>query len=420
MCFFCVKIQCFMKFFYYLGIQMFAFLVRLAALFNHKARLFITGRQNLFSELSGIPKNGTTIWFHCASLGEFEQGRPLIEKIKTQHPDYTILLTFFSPSGYEIRKNYKFADYVTYLPLDTPGKARRFIKLVNPDKVFFIKYEFWYFFLRELHKKGIETYLVSGVFRKNQFFFRWYGQAFRKMIDWFKYIFVQDQASYNLLASYGYTDIAVSGDTRLDRVKDLVSNAKEMPLVNEFKQNKLLLIAGSTWPKDEELLIRFFREKKQPFKMVIAPHEVHDAHIERIISNLREFNVVKYSEAEGSNLPKADVLIIDSIGLLSALYRYGEFAYIGGGFGKGIHNLLEAATWGIPVVFGPNHDKFKEANELKEIGGGFAVNDYEELQKIFNQFIEDNEFLKTAGSKAEYYIRENAGATHVILNQTNL
>jgi 3-deoxy-D-manno-octulosonic-acid transferase len=199
-----------------------------------------------------------------------------------------------------------------------------------------------------------------------------------------------------------------------------VSNAKEMPLLNEFKQDELLLVAGSTWPKDEELLIRFFRESKRPFKMIIAPHEVHDSHIERIINNLKEFNVVRYSEAEGSNLPKADVLIIDSIGLLSAIYRYGEFAYIGGGFGKGIHNLLEAATWGIPVVFGPNHDKFKEANELKKIGGGFAVNDYLELKKIFNQFIENNEFLKSAGSKAEKYIREHSGATDVILNQTNL
>lgn len=409
-----------MKFLYYLGIQVFAFLIRFAALFNQKARLFYKGRKNMFAELSGIPENKKTIWFHCASLGEFEQGRPLIEKIKKQHPDYFILLTFFSPSGYEIRKNYKFADFVTYLPLDTPGKARRFTALVNPDKVFFIKYEFWYFFLRELHKKGIETYLVSGVFRKNQFFFRWYGKAFRKMIDWFDYIFVQDQVSYNLLASYGYSDIAVSGDTRLDRVIDIVSNAKEMPLLNEFKQDELLLVAGSSWPKDEELLIRFFRENKQPFKMIIAPHEVHDGHIERIISNLKEFNVVRYSEAEGSDLPKADVLIIDSIGLLSALYRYGEFAYIGGGFGKGIHNLLEAATWGIPVVFGPNHDKFKEADELKEIGGGFAVNDYEELKKIFNQFLNDDVFLKKAGAKAKNYIQQNSGATNVILSKTKL
>ncbi|MGM0409002.1 MAG: 3-deoxy-D-manno-octulosonic acid transferase [Bacteroidota bacterium] len=407
-----------MKLLYYIVIQTFGLLLRLASMFNHKARLFVNGRKKIFKNLREFSDGEKVAWFHCASLGEFEQGRVLIEKIKKQSPDYRILLTFFSPSGYEIRKNYQFADYITYLPLDTPGNARKFIKLVKPDKAFFIKYEFWYFFLRELKKSHVDTYLVSGIFRKEQFFFRWYGKAFRKMIDWFDYIFVQDHSSYNLLQSYGYTNVAISGDTRLDRAVDLVNNAEEMPLVSIFKQEQLLFIAGSTWPKDEEILIRFYREHSKPFKMIIAPHEVHLSNIERLMNNLKEYVVIKYSEANENNIAGADVLIIDSIGLLSALYRYGEFAYIGGGFGKGIHNLLEAATWGIPVVFGPNYHKFKEAHELINLGGGFSINSYESLKSTFNEFLHDSNFLNNAGNVAKQYIEENSGATDMIFKKT--
>src|SRR6056297_2531624 len=360
-----------MKSLYYIIIQGFNLLTRIASVFNHKARLFVNGRKNIFKELREFSNGQKVAWFHCASLGEFEQGRALIEKLKQEYPNYRILLTFFSPSGYEIRKDYKFADHVTYLPLDTPQNAHKFIKLVKPDKAFFIKYEFWYFFLRELKNSHVDTYLVSGIFRKDQYFFKWYGKGFRKMIDWFDYIFVQDKPSYDLLQSYDYKNIALSGDTRLDRVIELVNNAKEMPLIETFKQNQLLLVAGSTWPKDDELLIKFYKEHQKPFKMIIAPHEVHSSNINRLIDNLKEYNIIKYSDANKNNISKADVLIIDSIGLLSALYRYGEFAYIGGGFGKGIHNLLEAATYGIPVIFGPNYQKFKEAHELINLGGGF-------------------------------------------------
>lgn len=407
-----------MKSLYYITIQSFILLVKIASIFNHKARLFVNGRKKIFEELREFSEGQKVAWFHCASLGEFEQGRALIEKLKKKYPDYRILLTFFSPSGYEIRKNYKFADHVTYLPIDTPENARKFINLVKPDKVFFIKYEFWYFFLRELKKFRVDTYLVSGIFRKDQYFFKWYGKGFRKMIDWFDYIFVQDKSSYDLLQSYGYKNVALAGDTRLDRVVDLVNNAKEMPLIKTFKQDQLLFIAGSTWPKDDELLIKFYKEHEKPFKMIIAPHEVHSSNIARLMDNLKEFNVIKYSDANKDNISGADVLIIDSIGLLSALYRYGEFAYIGGGFGKGIHNLLEAATWGIPVVFGPNYHKFKEAHELINLGGGFSINDYESLKSTLNQLLNDSYFLKDAGNKAKSYVEENSGATEIIFKKT--
>jgi len=407
-----------MKSLYYIIIQGFNLLARIASIFNHKARLFVNGRKKIFKELRNFSDGHKVAWFHCASLGEFEQGRALIEKLKKEYPNYRILLTFFSPSGYEIRKNYKFADYVTYLPLDTPRNARKFINLVKPDKAFFIKYEFWYFYLRELRKSRVDTYLVAGIFRKDQYFFRWYGKAFRKMIDWFDYIFVQDKPSYDLLQSYGYDNVALSGDTRLDRVIDLVNDAKEMPLIKRFKQNQLLFIAGSTWPKDDELLIKFYKEHQKLFKMIIAPHEVQPSNIARLMDNLKEFNVMKYSDATETNILGADILIIDSIGLLSALYRYGEFAYIGGGFGRGIHNLPEAATWGVPVVFGPNYQKFKEAHELINMGGGFTINDYESLKSILNQLLHDSKFLKEAGYKAKSYIEKNSGATELIFKNT--
>ena len=406
-----------MNLLYYVTIQGFNLLVRIVSIFNHKARLFVNGRKKIFKELREFSDGHKVAWFHCASLGEFEQGRALIEKLKKEYPNYRILLTFFSPSGYEIRKNYKFADYVTYLPIDTPRNARKFINIVKPDKAFFIKYEFWYFYLRELKKTGISTYLVSGVFRKDQYFFKWYGKGFRKMIDWFDYIFVQDKSSYDLLQSYDYKNVSLSGDTRLDRVVELVNNAKELPLVNTFKQNQLLFVAGSTWPKDDELLIKFYKDHQKPFKMIIAPHEVHSSNITRLMDNFKEFNVIKYSDANKNKISRADVLIIDSIGLLSALYRYGEFTYIGGGFGKGIHNLLEAATWGVPVVFGPNYHKFKEAHELINLGGGYSINDYESLDSTLNQLIHDSNFLKESGNRAKRYIEENSGATEMIFKK---
>ncbi|MFO8235677.1 MAG: glycosyltransferase N-terminal domain-containing protein [Bacteroidales bacterium] len=404
-----------MIFLYRLGIFLFKIAANVASFFNPKASKFIKGREFLWESLYRIDRSSLLIWIHCSSLGEFEQGRPLIEKIKTQYPEYKILLTFFSPSGYEIRKNYLYADYVTYLPLDTPHNARKFLEIVKPDKVFFIKYEFWYFLLRELHRKGIETYLISGIFRKSQYFFQWYGKPFRKMLGWFQWIFVQETASYKLLSSYGFKRVLLSGDTRLDRVVQLAEEAKSIPVVKKFKGQHPLLVAGSTWKKDEDLLLNYYRQHETFFKMIVAPHKVEENNIERIIYNLKDYKVIRYSKAEGENVSGTDVLIIDCIGLLASLYRYGDFAYIGGGFGKGIHNLAEAATWNIPVVFGPNYKKFKEANDLIDVGGGFSIHDYHSLESIFNRFMNNPEFLSKAGKVAGKYIGQNAGATEQIM-----
>ncbi len=402
---------------YHTGIIIFAWLVRLGSLFNAKARKLAKGNKETWKVLDRIDAKDKVIWFHCASLGEFEQGRPIIQEIKKNTPHYKILLTFFSPSGYEIRKNYDYADFVTYFPFDTPRNARKFLEKAKPEKAFFVKYEFWYFFMRELHRKKVETYMVSGMFRKDQYFFKWYGKSFRKMLDWFDHFFIQDYNSFKLLEYYGYKNITLSGDTRLDRVIDIVKNAKELPLVEQLRGNEFLFIAGSSWKKDEELLFRYYRESNIPFKMVVAPHEVHPSNIQRIQEELADFKTLKYSQANENNIAGTDILIIDSIGLLASLYRYGDIAYIGGGFGKGIHNLLEAATWGIPVIFGPNHDKFKEAKGLIDMGGGFTIQDYPSLKNTLKNLLNNKKTLKNAGASAEKYIKKNAGATDIIIEK---
>ncbi|MFP4449096.1 MAG: 3-deoxy-D-manno-octulosonic acid transferase [Bacteroidales bacterium] len=402
---------------YKFGIYIFILLLRAAAFFNGKARASIKGRTLIWNDLSGIDAERNLIWIHCSSLGEFEQGRPLIEKIKKHYPEYKILLTFFSPSGYTIRRGYKYADYVSYMPFDTPGNARRFLQKVKPEKVFFVKYEFWYFFLRELHRRNIDIYLVSGIFRKNQYFFQWYGRPFRKMIRWFKWIFVQDTGSIELLKSFGFNNVSLSGDTRLDRVAQIAGESKGITAIENFKSHKPLLVAGSTWKKDEELLFKFFRQTDNEFKMIVAPHEVGESNIERIISSLDDFKVYRYSTVQGENIAEAEILIIDSIGLLASLYRYGDFAYIGGGFGKGIHNIAEAAAWGIPVVFGPNHRKFKEAIDLIKQGGAFSIDDYNSLHTILHRFLNNKKFLLDSGKAAGNYISQNAGATQHIMQK---
>lgn len=389
--------------------------MRVAALFNSKANESIKGRNLIWDDLSGIDSETKLIWVHCSSLGEFEQGRPLIELVKQHYPDYKILLTFFSPSGYKVRKKYKYADYVSYIPFDTPGNAKTFLQKVKPEKVFFVKYEFWYFFLRELHNKHIDIYLISGIFRRNQYFFQWYGRSFRKMLGWFKWIFVQDNASIELLNRFGYKRASLSGDTRLDRVAQIAGEAKEIPAIKIFKGQMPLLVAGSTWKKDEELLFQYFSQTDDNFKMIVAPHEVGERNIKRILLTLDGYKAYRYSTVKEENLPGADILVIDSIGLLASLYRYGDFAYIGGGFGKGIHNIAEAAAWNIPVVFGPKHKKFKEATDLIKQGGAFSINDYNSLDKIFNSFLNNTEFLQESGEKAGSYVTQNSGATkHII------
>lgn len=391
-------------------------MICIASLFNRKARLWKEGRKNLFDKLRSVAADDT-IWVHCASLGEFEQGRPLIEKIKEKYPRYKILLTFFSPSGYEIRKNYPLADAVTYLPLDTRRNAKRFISIVKPTKAYFIKYEFWYFFLKELKKNNIPVYLVSANFRENQIFFRWYGQWYKKILFLFTHIFVQHASSAELLKRHGIAHCSVSGDTRFDRVCEIAARAKEDTAIEVFKQNKSVLIAGSTWPEDEKLLVRLINECANPLRYIIAPHEIHPFHLDALQAALTKRSV-RYSQAINQKKIDADVLIIDNIGMLSSLYRYGTIAYIGGGFGKGIHNILEAAVFGMPVLFGPRYHKFNEAIELAQEGGAFPVDNYAELTSRVNLLITHPDQLARAGEIARHYVQKNKGATEKIINST--
>lgn len=407
-----------MRVIYYLAIKTYHLMVGLVAPFNQKAGFFITGRKGLFRDLQHATGHWQrSVWFHCASLGEFEQGRPLMEAFREKHPEVKILLTFFSPSGYQVRKNYPGADYVTYLPVDTPAHARRFVRIVRPEQVFFIKYEYWYFFLHELRRKKIPIYLVSAIFRKEQAFFKWYGAWLRRMLGYFTEIFVQDEDSRDLLNGYHVYHVSVSGDTRFDRVKKIAQSSPSLPFMETFRGDSMLVVAGSTWPPDEELLIRYFRESGKFFRMVIAPHEVHRQNIQRIASHFEDGETLVWSEASGQDAARARVLIIDSIGMLSSLYGYGQLAYVGGGFGKGIHNILEAATYGIPVIFGPHHEKFKEAMDLKEQGGGFAIRGYKDLKLLMDDFIARPDQMKAAGETARSYVNARAGATHHILSR---
>jgi 3-deoxy-D-manno-octulosonic-acid transferase len=393
-------------------------LVSLASLFHTKARDFIQGRKGWFDDLQANTAGWErTVWFHCASLGEFEQGRPLLEEIRERDPEVKILLTFFSPSGYRIRKDYPQADYVTYLPLDTPRNARKFVEQVHPEKVFFIKYEYWYFMLRQLHRQNIPLYLVSAIFRKDQLFFRWYGGWFRHMLNFYHHLFVQDERSGDLLKTYGIDSVTVSGDTRFDRVQKIVAGAPAVPFVEQFRGDSLLLVGGSTWPSDEELLIRYYQETDTSLKLLLAPHEVHRQNIRRILSRFRPEEVMVWSEVVDEDPAQARVLIIDTIGMLSSLYGYGKLAYVGGGFGKGIHNILEAATYGIPVVFGPRHQKFREANDLIEKGGAFSVQDFASFKKRMDSFLTEPRQMDEAGAIAGSYVKSHAGATRRILSK---
>lgn len=407
-----------MSLLYYFGIKLYYFLALMFSLFNDKARLFVRGRKGLFKKLENdIEPNKRTFWFHCASLGEFEQGRPLIEEIKSRHPGISILLTFFSPSGYEIKKNYQWADCITYLPLDTPRNARKFLELVQPEKVFFIKYEYWYFHLREIKRRNIAVYLVSSIFRENQFFFKSYGAWFRKILFYFDHIFVQNITSRNLLASYHIKNVTVTGDTRFDRVKQIAERARPISLIEQFREERFLIVAGSTWPKDEAILIRYFQNTPFAVKLIIAPHEVHSGRIKSLMEKFPEGQALKFSEARESNIHEFSVLIIDSIGMLSSLYRYGDLSYVGGGFGKGIHNILEPSTFGLPVVFGPNHEKFKEAIDLKNMGGGFAIDSYSSFIELMDAFLNDRETVRQAGRVSKQYVENKAGGTSIILRQ---
>ena len=353
------------------------------------------------------------VWFHAASLGEFEQGRPLMEQMRREHPEFKILLTFFSPSGYEVRKNYEGADIICYLPLDTPFNARRFLRTIRPVMAFFIKYEFWYNYLHILKHRNVPVYSVSSIFRPGQIFFRWYGRQYSRVLKCFTHFFVQNEVSRELLHSIGIDQVTISGDTRFDRVLQIRDAAKELPLVEAFKDDHNVFVAGSSWPPDEDIFIRYFNEHRN-WELVIAPHVIDEDHLQQIISKLNR-KVVRYTQATESEAREADVLIIDCFGLLSSIYRYGEVAYVGGGFGVGIHNVLEAAVWGVPVIFGPNNQRFQEAQGLLASEGGFQIKDYDTFCQLMDRFDTDKAYLQTTGKKAGSFVAQHAGATATIL-----
>lgn len=410
-----------MKQLYTFLIHCYVIAIRIFSLFNKKAELWIKGRknywpavENAFSKPSFTDPKRKLAWFHCASLGEFEQGRPILENFKTQYPDFLILLTFFSPSGYNIRKDYAGADLVLYLPADTPANARRFIDVVKPDIVFWIKYEYWYNILKTLQSKQITTILVSAIFRDEQRFFKPYGLWSRGILKLFSHIFVQDDNSKNLLKSININNVTVSGDTRFDRVSTIVSGNNKIELAEAFAKSKHILVAGSTWPEDEDLLIRFLKAGKNNLFAIIAPHEIHADRIQSLIQKSGD-KAVLFSKAGVSDVENAEILIIDSIGMLSQLYRYGTLAYIGGGFGVGIHNILEAAAFGLPVFFGPEYRKFKEANDLINLKGAFSVNNENELSSKVNLLLSDTDALNKTGTICKNYVLNGCGATDTIM-----
>lgn len=406
-----------MNLFYRLSISLFSFVIRLAAPFNLKARQIGEGRKQSFRKLEEIQHDRPLVWVHCASLGEFEQGRPVIEAIRKQHPEYRILITFFSPSGYEIRKNYDQADYICYLPADTPGNARRFISLAKPQMVFFVKYEFWHHYIGELKKQNIPLYLFSAIFRENQLFFRnspW-GKWYRNVLFGFEHIFVQDQHSVNLLKSIGIDKVTVAGDTRFDRVAEIARNRKNLPLAEAFKGASMLVVVGSSWKPDEELLAGYIHTHPE-VKFIIAPHETKKANVERLI-NLLKTPSICYTEATEATVMNKQVLIVDTIGILSSLYQYADMAYIGGGFGVGIHNTLEAAIFGMPIVFGPNYLKFFEAVSMVKLGIAFPVARYSELEKTLDLLLTSQDRKKQIAEICTTFTKQNLGATTVILNK---
>ncbi len=390
------------------GIGVFVF-----SLFNQKAKKLRIGQAGALSLLkTTIDPNARYIWFHAASLGEFEQGRPVMEQLKKENPETKILLTFFSPSGYEIRKNYTGVDVISYLPLDTKASAQKFVRLLNPSKAIFIKYEFWPNYILELQKANVPVYSISAIFRPSQVFFNWYGGWYRNLLKSFAHIFVQDKNSLKLLVDNGFTNVSVAGDTRFDRVADLVQQAKTISLIESFVQNSnKVIVAGSTWPKDEELLVRYLKLHPD-MKLILVPHEIHQAHILGI-SKLLDGKFVRYTDLNEQNAMTTNCIVVDTIGLLSSIYRYANVAYIGGGFGVGIHNTLEAAVWNVPVVFGPNYQKFREARELIAIGGAFSIQLYELLEAQFDALLKDNKAGKIAGE----YVKNNTGATDLIIKE---
>ena len=407
--------------------------IAIASLFNEKVRKMWRGEREAFKILKQkVDPNAKYIWFHAASLGEFEQGRPLMERIRKDYPQYKILLTFYSPSGYEVRKNYEGADIICYMPVDTRLNAIRFLRLVRPVMAFFIKYEFWSNFLHILKHRNIPTYSVSSIFREDQVFFKWYGRSYAGVLKCFTRFFVQNEESKRLLESIGITDVDVVGDTRFDRVLQIKEAAKHLPICEAFRTGVAssqsadvphhdfkVFVAGSSWPPDENIFIPFFNEHKD-WRLLIAPHVIAEEHLKLILSLIKGKKVVRYTQTTPEEAAEADVLIIDCFGLLSSMYNYGDVAYIGGGFGVGIHNTLEAAVWNMPVIFGPNNKKFQEAQGLLKSGGGFEINTYEDFSGLMSSLMNDETFLKQAGDKAGAFVAHLAGATDKVLASVKL
>lgn len=394
--------------------------VWVASFFSKKVRAMWKGEHRTFRVLrEKIDPNAMYIWFHAASLGEFEQGRPIMEAIRREHPGYKILLTFFSPSGYEVRKNYDGADVVVYLPIDTKRNARRFLRLTNPVMAFFIKYEFWSNYLHMLKERHVPTFSVSSIFRPNQIFFRAYGKGYGKVLDCFTHFFVQNEESRDLLKSIGIDCVSVTGDTRFDRVLQIRDAGKSLPIVENFvggtvEDRPHVFIAGSSWPPDEDIFIRYFNEHRD-WKLIIAPHVIGDDHMKQILGKL-ERKTVRYTEATTENVVGAECLIIDCFGLLSSIYRYADVTYVGGGFGVGIHNVLEAAVWGKPVIFGPNNKNFQEAQGLLKAGGGFEVTSYDDFVGVMRK-LADDEALEQSRERAGGFVESLAGATRQIMKE---
>ena len=417
---------------YNIAIYIYLIGVAIGSLFNKKIKKMWRGEREAVDLLKEkVDPTAKYVWFHAASLGEFEQGRPLIEQLRATHPEYKILLTFFSPSGYEVRKNYEGADIVCYLPLDTIRNARRFLRAVHPVMAFFIKYEFWYNYLHILRHRGVPVYSVSSIFRPGQVFFKWYGRNYAKVLHCITHFFVQNEVSLQLLKGIGIDEATVVGDTRFDRVLQIKEQAKKLPIVEAFKgingkgdackddlsengcKGCKVFVAGSSWQPDEDIFIRFFNAHPD-WKLIIAPHVIGEDHLAYILDKL-QMKAVRYTQATEQSAAEARCLIIDCFGLLSTIYRYGEIAYVGGGFGVGIHNVPEAAVWGVPVLFGPNNKRFQEAQDLLACKGSFEVTDYDSFNTIISRLISDDKFRHQCGEASANYVKSRSGATDIIM-----
>lgn len=403
---------------YRFSIFLYQLAIKLASPFNPKARQWVSGRKDIFKRIEEqVKTDRPLIWVHCASLGEFEQGRPLIENIKKNHPQYRVLLTFFSPSGYEIRKNYEQADYIFYLPADTLKNARLFVDLVKPGKVFFVKYEYWRNYFQALSEKDIPLYIISSIFRPEQVFFKpgIIGEWYRKVLYLVDHFFVQNDESVKLLHSIGLLNVTRAGDTRFDRVAEIAANGRQLPLIEKFKGEHKLVVAGSSWKPDEDLIIQYINEH-EGVKYIFAPHEIKPQNIDRIFSAVDK-PAIRLSAADLDDINKYDVLLIDSIGLLSSVYRYADLAYIGGGFGVGIHNTLEAAIFNIPIVFGPNYLRFNEAVMLEQNRVAYPIRNHEELKNIFEKLLPDDGLREEIAQSCRFYTQSNLGATQLIVDK---